>query len=250
MCCNCCGFRTSIALPGQQSDLIEGILTIAAGKPVVLSVMAGGAVCLAKYKDDPRVSSILYVGYPGQSGGTGLADVVFGRYNPSGRLTQTFYAEKFVDEVSFLDMHMRPGHNNPGRGYRFYNGESVVYPFGSGLSYTQFTYEWASEELMKLDGQEYSVIIEISVFNVGSQYSGAESVLLFLEPPPESPAGSPMKILRNFEKIFLSPQQSELVIFKLTGTDFSLADSNGVFHVVPGDWTIVVGNLSKTITIL
>ena len=90
-------------------DLIESVLTSAAERslPVVLVIMAGGAVCLAPYRDDPRVGGILFVGYPGQAGGVGVADVVFGDYNPSGRLTQTFYKQSFVDEVSFYDMAMR-----------------------------------------------------------------------------------------------------------------------------------------------
>lgn len=98
-----------MALPGLQKDLIESLLTTAAAKnsPVVLVIMSGGAVCLGQYKDDPRVGAILFVGYPGQAGGVGVSEVIFGEYNPSGRLTQTFYKQPFMDEVSFFDMGMR-----------------------------------------------------------------------------------------------------------------------------------------------
>jgi xylan 1,4-beta-xylosidase len=103
------GFRTSMSLPGVQKDLIETLLTAAAAKhsPVTLVIMSGGAVCLAQYADDPRVGAIIFVGYPGQAGGVGVSDVIFGEYNPSGRLTQTFYKEPFMEEVSFFDMGMR-----------------------------------------------------------------------------------------------------------------------------------------------
>ena len=74
-------------MPGVQADLIESVLQVSTGKPVVLVVEGGGAVCLKAYKDDPRVSSILFIGYPGQAGGQGLADVLFGLYSPRYVLT-------------------------------------------------------------------------------------------------------------------------------------------------------------------
>lgn len=243
-------YRTSIALPGMQIDLIESVLIAAAGKPVILSVMAGGAVCLDAYKDDSRVSSILFVGYPGQSGGTGLSDVIFGSYNPSGRLTQTFYKHSFIDEVSFLDMSMRPGTSSPGRGYRFYTGESVVYPFGSGMSYTQFDYQWTKDITVHSDTDDHIVVfVSVNVTNAGSKFAGSDIVLLFLKPPDGSPPTAPVKMLRHFDKIFLEPKQMETVFFQLSSADFSLADESGTFHVVPGEWTAMVGSLSALILI-
>ena len=223
-------------------------MVASAGKPVVLVVMAGGAVCLGSYKSDPRVSAILFVGYPGQSGGEGVSDVIFGLYNPSGRLTQTFYEQPFLDEVSFLDMNMRPSVGNPGRGYRFYKGNNVSYPFGSGLSYTTFSYEWG-EVLKSGNSQDLKVKLVVKVTNSGYKYAGAETLLMFLQPPDTSPSNSPMKILRNFEKQFLLPQDAESVEFDLTSSDFSLADENGKFAVIPGNWTVTVGSLSTVITI-
>jgi len=239
--------RMSIALPGNQADLIESVLVAANGKPVVLVVLAGGAVCLKKYRDDSRVGSILFIGYNGQAGGQGLADVMFGVVSPSGRLTQTFYSLSYISEVSFYDMTMRPSVTNPGRGYRFYTGESVVYPFGTGLSYTTFNYAWGSAVQMNKDTLTWSLGVDVT--NSGSTFTASETVLVFLRPPATAPEGSPIKTLRFFDKISLVPGQTTTVIVPLALSDFSLANENGVFEVVKGDWTVEVGGLTKTISV-
>jgi beta-D-xylosidase 4 len=231
-------------------DLIETVLQNSAGKRVTLVIMAGGAVCLGKYKDDPRVGAILFVGYPGQSGGQGVADVIFGEYSPSGRLTQTFYSQPFLDEVSFYDMGMRPSETNPGRGYRFYTGENVVYEFGSGLSYTTFEYNWNDVSVNCQDGEkEIRIDASVMVTNTGDKYTASETVLLFLRPPTDAPVGSPLKVLRGFEKVLQSPGQTTAVSFHLNSDDFSLADENGHSRVIRGDWVLSVGPLSKIITV-
>lgn len=238
--------RTIIALPGVQNDFIETILENAANKPVILVIMSGGAVCIGQYKDDDRVSSILSVGYSGQAGGQGIADVLLGRYNPSGRLTQTFYKQPFVDEISFYDMNMRPSDStgSKGRGYRFYTGENIVYEFGYGLSFTEFEYQ-----LFSIEGSTHSSFdISFEIKNVGA-YEGATSALLFLIPPSCAPLGSPKKVLRNFDKVNLLPNQSIQLTMKLTAADFELANSNGVMELVHGDWTLSLDSIKATITI-
>mgnify|MGYP003387020702 CR=1 FL=1 len=203
--------------------MIETVLQQAAGKNVVLVVEGGGAVCLKAYKDDNRVSSILFIGYPGQSGGTGLADILFGHYSPSGRLTQTFYASDFIDEVSFLDYNMRAtmegtGASTPGRGYRFYKGNSVVYPFGFGLSYTTFIYLWHDKCLSQTVSSvvDFKVSLSVNITNIGGypEYEAtfnkeaAESILVYVIPPADVSAqdpSTPMRVLRQFEKVSLAP---------------------------------------------
>mmetsp|Transcript_14059 Transcript_14059/g.21020 ORF Transcript_14059/g.21020 Transcript_14059/m.21020 type:complete len:324 (-) Transcript_14059:329-1300(-) len=252
--------RESIALPGVQQDMVEAVLSAAEvqGVPVVLVVMSGGAVCLGLYRDDPRVGAILFVGYPGQAGGQGIADVVYGDYNPSGRLTQTFYRGSFVDEVSFLDMGMRRTVNssgavvNPGRGYRFYEGNSVVYPFGHGLSYTSFYYSWVMGSDIKQVQygltDKLTVQLEVSVNNTGDM-AGSEVVLVFLVPPSNTMDGAPKKTLKYFDKIYLEPEQQLSISITLTDEDFSLADTNGDVEVAHGLWTVQVGDLTSTILI-
>jgi len=260
--------RTSIALPTVQADLIEAVLQVAEGKPVVLVVESGGSVCLAKYRDDPRVSSILAVGYPGQAGGQGVSDALFGHFSPSGRLTQTFYSAAYADEVSFYDYNMRPVPpseeevGNPGRGYRFYRGDNVVYPFGAGLSFSSFVYDWHDQcrsARLELGGGVGSVsaALHVRVTNVGLgerqvfRGAAADTVLLFLEPPANAQTiDAPLKVLRGFEKVLVDPQSDEEVTFHLTDEDFSLTDVHGVTSVVPGEWTVCIGTLTKTLVII
>lgn len=233
--------RYTLPLPGEQMNLIEAVLDQKDAKaPVVLVVMAGGAVCLGPYADDDRVGAILFVGYPGQSGGQAIADVVTGKLNPAGRLTQTFYKGSFVDEVSFFDMDFRPSTNasksSPGRSYRFYSGTSVAYPFGHGLSYSDILYDF------DVDNSDQNALTVI-VTNQDQKRLADTSVLLFLAPPPDgAPAGSPIKSLRGFDRVSLAASSSESVVFSLTEADFSLPDEKGTFNLVEGIWIATVAS--------
>ena len=137
--------RTSLLLPGNQDDLIKQVA--AAGKkkgiPVIVVVIGGGPLDMSATKANPDVGAIMWAGYPGQSGGDSIAESVFGMQNKFGKLTLTWYPERFATEVKITDMHMRPGPNNPGRTYRFYTG-TPVFKFGEGLSYTEFGHELAA----------------------------------------------------------------------------------------------------------
>ncbi|PWA98787.1 glycosyl hydrolase family protein [Artemisia annua] len=128
--------RINITLPGQQSALISEVASASKG-PVILVLMSGGGMDIRAAKKNSKITSILWVGFPGEAGGAALADIVFGRFNPSGRLPMTWYPQSFAEKVSMTNMNMRPdlatGH--PAYTYRFYKGETV-YPFGFGLSYS------------------------------------------------------------------------------------------------------------------
>mmetsp|Transcript_13222 Transcript_13222/g.21646 ORF Transcript_13222/g.21646 Transcript_13222/m.21646 type:complete len:516 (+) Transcript_13222:207-1754(+) len=241
--------REQIALPGNQADFIEAMLQAASVK-VTLVVMSGGAVCLNAYRNDPRVGAIIFTGYPGQAGGTGLVDALFGQYNPSGRLSQTFYSQKYMNEVSFFDMNFRPGDSNPGRSYRFYTGENVEYPFGHGLSYTQFEYQVEVEKIVEYGlGDAVVAYVNVLVKNVG-KVAGADTVLVYLRPPAESGVtGQPIRLLKQFEKFSLSSGAEDVFSFSLSEDDFSLADSDGGVSVVHGTWELEVGDVQKDIVI-
>src|SRR4030095_6138287 len=123
------GDRTEIGLPKPQEDLIKEVQAL--GKPVVL-VLLGGSALAVNWAND-NVPAILDAWYPGEEGGTAIADVIFGDYNPAGRLPVTFY--KSVSQLpDFTDYNMQ------GRTYRYFKGEPL-YPFGFGLSYTTFKFE-------------------------------------------------------------------------------------------------------------
>lgn len=110
--------RTDINLPGKQNDLIKAVA--AKAKKTILVVMTGGPVDLTEAKMNDKVEAILWTGYPGQAGGTAIAQILFGDVNPSGRLPFTMYPAKYT-QVSMFDMSMRPDGPYPGRTYRYYN---------------------------------------------------------------------------------------------------------------------------------
>ncbi|XP_020221134.1 beta-xylosidase/alpha-L-arabinofuranosidase 1-like, partial [Cajanus cajan] len=128
--------RINILLPGQQQLLVSEVANVSKG-PVILVIMSGGGMDVSFAKNNDKISSILWVGYPGEAGGAAIADVIFGFYNPSGRLPMTWYPQSYVDKVPMTNMNMRadPATGYPGRTYRFYKGETV-FSFGDGISFS------------------------------------------------------------------------------------------------------------------
>ncbi|CAN4116312.1 unnamed protein product [Withania somnifera] len=141
--------RTELGLPGMQERLITAIAQ-AALKPVIMVLMCGGPVDVSFAKDNQKIGGILWVGYPGEGGASALAEIIFGEHNPGGKLPVTWYPKEF-NKVPMNDMRMRPVSSNgyPGRTYRFYNGPKV-FEFGYGLSYTNYSYSFASVNQGKL----------------------------------------------------------------------------------------------------
>ena len=173
-----------------------------------------------------NANGVLWVGYPGQSGGQAIAEVLYGKVNPSGRLPFTMYPADYVNQVSFFNMSMRVP---PGRTYKFYTGDAV-YTFGTGLSYTQFTYKWSmlpkgvigdkpltlSTKQLKLNDISY----EAEVSNTGKM-GGATSVLAYITSDVK---GAPMKQLFSFQKIYLEPGQSKKLFFSPDVDTFKLVN--------------------------
>ncbi|KAA8536487.1 hypothetical protein F0562_028965 [Nyssa sinensis] len=132
-----------IHLPGQQQLLVTQVANASKG-PVILVIMSGGGMDIQFAKDSDKITSILWVGYPGEAGGAAIADVIFGYYNPSGRLPMTWYPQSYADKVPMTNMNMRadPSTGYPGRTYRFYTGDTI-YTFGDGISYSLFKHHLA-----------------------------------------------------------------------------------------------------------
>ncbi|HYL74233.1 MAG TPA: glycoside hydrolase family 3 C-terminal domain-containing protein [Bryobacteraceae bacterium] len=186
------GDRLNLDLPRTQQDLLEAVTAL--GKPLVLVLLNGSALAVNWARD--HVPAIVEAWYPGQAGGTALADVLFGDYNPAGRLPVTFY--KSVDELPpFTDYRMK------GRTYRFFDGEPL-FPFGYGLSYTTFVYSDLHVPAQAKAGDE--VKIEVKVQNTGRK-NGEEVVQLYLK--------STAKTLSGFERIALRPNERRTVHFTL-----------------------------------
>jgi len=206
--------RTIISLPGVQDKLISSVAACSAG-PTIVVIMAGGQVDLTTPKTDNNVNGMFWVGYPGQSGGQAIADVVFGAYNPAGRLPYTIYPADYVKQVSMFDMGMRPNasNGNPGRSYRFYTG-TPVYEFGTGLSYSKFTFQWSNDEdivvpystlednlmdRMSAAPSPQVAATTVTVTNDGPK-DGDVVVLAYMVPPNPGKDGNPLKELIGFQR--------------------------------------------------
>jgi len=253
--------RSHLRLPGFQNALLDRLISVAI-KPIVIVVISGGAVDLSSYKDHPKVGAIVLGGYLGQSGGQAIANVLFGIYNPSGRLPQTFYTEDFAQTVSIYDMNMRPtaATGNPGRTYRFYTG-SPVFAFGLGLSYSKFEVKWSTTpppsvlsvtplSWLLLNGESSCAVeFNVTVLNDGGR-EGRHSVLCFAEPPHAAAAGQPIKSLVAFELTpVLSVKQQAVLRFCLHRKAFALADTLGEWKIAEGTWVLHIEELRHEIEI-
>eukprot|EP01045_Picozoa_sp_COSAG04_P003181 COSAG04_NODE_127_length_24502_cov_31.657583_15_plen_471_part_00 len=128
--------RTSLLLPGNQTELVEAVAA-AASKPIVVIVMSGSGLDVSALVANPKVGAIMWSGYPGQSGGTAIAEAVMGLQNPAGRLPMTWYFSNFTSQVKKTQMALRPSAGYPGRTHRFFDAP-VLFSFGAGTSYTTF----------------------------------------------------------------------------------------------------------------
>ncbi len=205
------GDRTRLDLPAPQQHLLERI--VALGKPTVLVLMSGSAVAVSWAQE--HVPAILEAWYPGQAGGTAIAQVLFGAYNPGGRLPVTFYRD-VADLPPFEDYRMA------GRTYRFFEGVPL-YPFGYGLSYTTFRYDRLRVSRDTLRGDD-SMTVAVDVTNTGAR-GGDEVVQLYVR-YPHSAVPRPRRDLRGFRRVTLGPGESRTITFPLTASAFRYWDAD------------------------
>jgi beta-glucosidase len=228
------GDRTDLRLPGPQEKLLEALQSL--GKPVVLVLTTGSALAVDWAK--AHIPAILVAWYPGQRGGSAVADVLFGDFNPAGRLPVTFYkaSEKLP---AFDDYSMK------GRTYRYFEGEPL-YPFGYGLSYTRFQYSHLSLDRANV-ARDGTVQASVRVKNVGPRV-GDEVVQLYVK-PPDSRYPRPRKELRGFRRVTLTPGQEQEVSFTLTPTrDATRYDPQQKAYVVDaGRYEVQIGASSEDI---
>lgn len=220
------GDRTDIALPKSQEELLREVQAL--GKPVVVVLLNGSALAVNWASDN--VPAILEAWYPGEEGGTAIADVLFGDYNPGGRLPVTFY--KSVDQLPpFTDYSMQ------GRTYRYFKGEPL-YPFGFGLSYTKFKYgNLKLSPKNPIAGREVKITADVQ--NVGA-LPGDEVVQLYVTDVAAS-APVPIRSLAGIQRLFLKPGEKRSVSFVLAPTQMSLIDNDGKRIIEPGEFLISIG---------
>ena len=219
------GDRTSIMLPAVQTELMKALK--ATGKPIVFVMMTGSAIAISWEK--ANIPAIINAWYGGQSAGTAIADVLFGDYNPAGRLPVTFYKSD-KDLPGFSDYSM----NN--RTYRYFKGEAL-YPFGYGLSYTTFNYSNVKIPASIIKGKV--VTVSAVVKNTGKK-DGEEVVQLYTA--YNSVKGlNPIKALKGFQRIALKAGESKTIAFNLKPEQLSLIDEAGNTYQPKGKLTISIG---------
>ena len=244
--------RTAIDLPGVQLSLIQQLEKVV-HSPLHVVIMSGGSTDLTYVRDSTATGSLIWMGYAGQSGGLALANVMFGQYNPGGRLPITYYPASYVANLSMFDMQMRPSPTNPGRTYKFYTGQPV-FEFGFGLSYTTFSYSWSNQSsssvisiqsIMRKNDEEKKlsmVSYRVNVTNTGSML-GDDVVLAYITPPSTSlhDPSPPMKRLFGFQRVRLDVGQTTQVVFPLVPQALLTVGRDGSKWLEPGVYRILIG---------
>ncbi|KAK7284589.1 hypothetical protein RJT34_19338 [Clitoria ternatea] len=261
--------RVGLFLPGRQQDLVSKVAAASKG-PTILVLMSGGPVDVTFAKNDPRVVGIFWAGYPGQAGGAAIADLLFGKANPGGKLPVTWYPHEYLTKLPMTNMGMRARKKAgyPGRTYRFYNGP-VVYPFGHGLTYTHFVHTLASAPTVvsvPLNGHRHGhanvtnfsnrairvtharcgklfITLQVDVKNVGSR-DATHTLLVFSVPPPGGAQWALEKQLVAFEKVHVPANAQQRVRVNIHVCKLlSVVDTSGIRRIPMGQHSLHIADV-------
>lgn len=225
--------RISLELAGYQQEFLEALH--ATGKPVVLVLSTGRAHSLNWA--DRYIDSILQMWFPGEEGGHALAEILFGDYNPAGRLPVT--VPKSVGQIQ-LNFPARPGSQAEDFGQVI----GPLYPFGHGLSYTEFDYSGIRLSTDKIKAGD-SITVSFELTNSG-QRAGDEVVQLYLRDDYTSVVNFDMQ-LRGFDRVHLAPGESKTLEFEISPEHMELYDADGNWVVEPGRFTVMLGASSEDV---
>ncbi len=226
--------RAYLSLPGHQQELINQIA--ATGKPVVVVLVGGSAVTMDKWIDN--VDAIIDVWYPGDEGGLAVADVLFGDYNPAGRLPITF-------PVHESQLPLYYNHKPTGRGDDYVNlTGKPLFPFGYGLSYTDFEYKDININKSAMSTTD-TAVVSFNITNTG-EYDGDEVVQLYIKDIFASVA-RPVRQLKGFKRIHLKQGETKNISFKITPGLLTMYDDDMQSVIEPGDFRIMIGSSSGDI---
>lgn len=230
--------RTDISIPASQKKLIQAL--VKTGKPVVLVLMSGRPLTIEEEFNLPV--SILQVWHPGIEAGNAVADVVFGDYNPSGKLTATW--PRNVGQIPIYHSIKNTGRPAPTEAFEKFKSNYLdvknapLLPFGYGLSYTSF--EYSNINLSKKEiAQGEDVTVSVTVKNTGN-FDGEEVVQLYLRDVVRS-ITPPMRQLKGFKKVFIKKGETKKVDLVLTADDLKFYNSNLDFVAEPGDFELFIG---------
>jgi beta-D-xylosidase 4 len=243
--------RTSLQWTGTQLDVIGQLADT--GKPTIVVTMGGGQIDSSPIANNANVSALLWAGYPGQDGGPAIFDILTGKSAPAGRLPTTQYPSSYISEVPMTDMALRPGKNNPGRTYKWYNG-SAIFEFGSGLHYTKFSatidsgiqQSYAISDLISSCNQTLVyqcpfTSARVQVSNIGNTRS--DYVTLGYIAGHHGPAPHPRKTLVSYQRLFdIGSSSSNTATLNLTLGSLARVDELGNKVLYPGDYSLLIDN--------
>jgi len=219
------GDRLDIKLPETQTELIREIQEL--GKPTILVLLNGSAV--AFNWEAEKIPAIIEAWYPGQAGGTAIADIIFGDYNPSGRLPLTFY--KNIDQIPAFDEY-----DMKGKTYRYFEGQPL-YEFGYGLSYSTFEYTVKNVPVKVKTNEDIHVSVDVK--NTG-KFDGDEVVQLYVS-LPDSKLKKPIRALQGFKRIHLKVGETQIVEFTLKPAQFAARNNENTAVVQAGKILLSIG---------
>ncbi|KAF9820640.1 hypothetical protein IEO21_01343 [Rhodonia placenta] len=242
--------RYTLDWPGVQPDFIDQLSLL--GKPLIVLQFGGGQIDDSALLPNPGVNALVWGGYPGQSGGKAIMDIIVGNAAPAGRLPITQYPLDYVYQVAMTDMSLRPSPTNPGRTYMWYTGTPIV-EFGFGLHYTTFT-----ASLSQPSAPSYDIATLVSscsgvahpdlcpfasytanVTNTGSSVTSDFVSLLFLA-GEHGPAPYPNKVLVAYDRLHaIAPLASQTTTLNLTLGSLSRVDDYGNTILYPGEYTLI-----------
>ncbi|KAJ5764789.1 hypothetical protein N7520_004348 [Penicillium odoratum] len=247
--------RENITWPGNQLELIKQLSNV--GKPLVVLQMGGGQVDSSSLKTNKDVNSLIWGGYPGQSGGQALLDIITGKRAPAGRLTTTQYPAEYALQFSAVDMSLRPSGDNPGQTYMWYTGKPV-YEFGHGLFYTtfktsvpQFKTSESSFDIVDLLSRShvgYNTVEQLPFLNFTTTVTNTGSVVsdytaMAFVNTTAGPKPHPNKWLVGFDRLgSLEPQISQSMTIPISLDNVARTDSLGNRIVYPGKYELALNN--------
>jgi beta-glucosidase len=227
------GDKKTLALPASHIAYMKA-LRKASNKPIIAIITAGSAVDVSSIV--PYADAVIFAWYAGEQGGNALADIVFGKVSPAGRLPVTFY-QSLDDVPDFSSYSMK------GRTYRYYSGK-VQYPFGFGLSYTSFDYSWVKEP-GKINSLKDTLTFSVVIKNTGKM-DGDEVTQVYIQYPNFD--RMPLKELKSFKRIFVEKGNSKTVQFKIPLQELLKWDlDQHQWELYPGDYSILIGSSSQDI---
>ncbi|KAJ5226491.1 hypothetical protein N7468_007716 [Penicillium chermesinum] len=251
--------RESISWPGNQLDLIQQLSSL--GKPLIVLQMGGGQVDSSSLQANANVNSIIWGGYPGQSGGQALLDIITGARAPAGRLTTTQYPAEYAQQFPAIDMSLRPNGTNPGQTYMWYTG-TPVYEFGHGLFYTTFNASLpeshaasCSYDIAKLlPDAEDRTAQQAPFLNFTAEITNTGNVLsdytaMLFANTTAGPRPLPNKWLVGFDRLgSLQPHDSQTLVIPVSLDNVARTDSSGNKIVYPGKYELAL-NTDRSVVV-